>query len=45
MKKKFHISGALDDFDAGNAAKGTEKSGETTEANASAEVWNEEFIS
>lgn len=42
--KKNHILGALNDFDAGNQSKSGDKSADATEAKASAEVWNEEFI-
>lgn len=34
----------MDDFDAANGAKSTEKTVEPGQDNANAEVWNEEFI-
>lgn len=43
--RQIHILGALNDFDAGNGAKSTDKNVDSVEGNASAEVWNEEFIS
>lgn len=40
----FAILGALNDFDAANGAKSTEKNVEPSQGNANAEIWNEEFI-
>lgn len=39
------IQGALNDFDAGNSSKSTDKDVDAAEATASADTWNEEFIS
>lgn len=40
----WKFAGALDDFDAGNAAKGADKNAEPGQDNANAEIWNEEFV-
>lgn len=41
---KIKFLGALDDFDAGNQTKNTDKDIDSGENNTSAEVWNEEFV-
>lgn len=39
-----YCSGALDDFDAANSTKSTDKDVDTADVKLSAEIWNEEFI-
>lgn len=44
FKTIYPFSGALQDFDKGNQAAGTNKDVDSAEGAANAEIWNEEFI-